>query len=66
MIPNSVMQLLSKINPKIQGLNNVQTPDEMAQMLLNSGVVNQQQVNHVRNMWNQPDIRQQIQQQYKY
>lgn len=66
MIPNSIMQMISKINPNVQGLQDVKTPDEMAQVLLNSGVVNQDQVNQTKKMWNQPNIRQMIQNRFKY
>lgn len=66
MIPNSIMQMVSKINSNIQGLQNVKSPDEMAQILLNSGVVSQEQVNKTKQMWNQPNIRQMIQSRFKY
>lgn len=66
MIPNSIMQMISKINSNIQGLQNVKSPDEMAQVLLNSGVVSQEQVNQTKQMWNQPNIRQMIQSKFKY
>ena len=66
MIPNSIMQMVSKINSNIQGLQNVKSPDEMAQVLLNSGVVSQEQVNQTKQMWNQPNIRQMIQSKFKY
>lgn len=66
MIPNSIMQMVSKINSNIQGLQNVKSPDEMAQVLLNSGVVSQEQVNQTKQMWNQPNIRQMIQSRFKY
>ena len=66
MIPNSIMQMVSKINSNIQGLQNVKSPDEMAQVLLNSGVVSQEQVNQTKQLWNQPNIRQMIQSRFKY
>ena len=66
MIPNSIAQMVTKLNPNIQGLQDVKTPDDMAQILLNSGVVNQQQVNQSKQMWNQPNVRQMIQSRYKY
>ena len=66
MIPNSIMQMVSKINSNIQELQNVKSPDEMAQVLLNSGVVSQEQVNQTKQMWNQPNIRQMIQSRFKY
>lgn len=58
--------MISKINSNIQGLRDVKTPDEMAQVLLNSGVVSQEQVNQTRQMWNQPNVRQMIQSRFKY
>jgi hypothetical protein len=43
------------INPsEIQG---IKTPDEMAQFLLNTGRVNQAQVNQAKQMWNQQFMR---------
>lgn len=66
MIPNSIMQMISKISSNLQGLQEVKTPDEMAQVLLNSGVVSQEQVNQTKQMWNQPNIRQMIQSKFKY
>lgn len=66
MIPNSIMQMISKISSNLQGLQEVKTPDEMAQVLLNSGVVSQEQVNQTKQMWNQPNIRQIIQSRFKY
>lgn len=60
MIPNNVLRLLSKFNPNINDLRNINTPDEMAQYLLNTGKVNQNQVNQVRQMWGNPQIQQQI------
>ena len=66
MIPNSILQMITKINPKLQGLRDIKTPDEMAQLLLNNGIVNQEHVNKSKEMWNQPDIRQMIQNRYKY
>ena len=65
MIPNLIMNMISKI-PNIGNLQNINTPDELAQMLLNSGKVNQAQVNQAKQMWNNPQIRQQINNQYRY
>jgi len=59
MIPNNVMQLLRRVIPNIdniQGLQNINTPDDMAQFLLNSGKVNQAQVNQAMSMRNNPAI----------
>lgn len=65
MIPNNVMQLISKINPDMNALQNIKTPDEMAQYLLNSGKVSQAQVNQAKQMWNNPQIQQAINNRYK-
>ena len=63
MIPNNVMSLLKTfIGNNIPQIN---TPDEMAQYLLNTGKVNQAQVNQVRQMWENPQIRQMINNKYK-
>lgn len=64
MIPNNILNLLGNFMPNMNQLQNIKTPDQMAQMLLNSGKVNQQQVNQARQMWNQPNIRQMIQNKY--
>lgn len=67
MMPNNIFQILTQIKPGLNGLQNVSNPDEAAQFLLNSGRVTQEQVNHVKQMWNnQPNIRQMIQNKYKY
>ena len=58
MMPNRILQMLSNYN--VTGLNEAKSPDELAQMLLNSGKVNQSQVNQARQLWNQPNIRQMI------
>ena len=65
MIPNNVMRLISKINPDMNALQNIKTPDEMAQYLLNSGKVSQAQVNQAKQMWNNPQIQQAINNRYK-
>lgn len=66
MIPTNIFQIMAGINPRLQNQQNVNTPDEMAQYLLNNGLVNQQQVNQARQMWNQPNIRQMIQSKFGY
>ena len=69
MIPNSILQAIGLINPKmnVQNMQDISTPDEMAQYLLNSGMVNQNQVNQARQMWNQqPDIRQMVADKFKF
>ena len=66
MIPNNILNMISKFNPNIKELQNINTPDGVAQFLLNSGKVNQAQVNQAKQLWNQPNIRQMIQSKYKY
>lgn len=66
MIPNNVFQIISQINPSIVNLRNVNTPDEFAQQLLNSGRVDQSMVNRAKQMWNQPNVRQMIQNRFKF
>ena len=68
MIPNSILKVLSVMNPNlnINAFQNVSTPDEMAQLLLNSGRVNQQMVNQAKQMWNKPDIRQMVQNKFRF
>lgn len=69
MIPNSILQAIGLINPKMntQNMQGISTPDEMAQYLLNSGMVNQNQVNQARQMWNQqPNIRQMVLDKFKF
>ena len=69
MIPNSILQAIGLINPKmnVQNMQGISTPDEMAQYLLNSGLVNQNQVNQARQMWNQqPNIRQMVADKFKF
>ena len=69
MIPNNILQAIGLINPKmnVQNMQGISTPDEMAQYLLNSGMVNQNQVNQARQMWNQqPDIRQMVADKFKF
>lgn len=64
MIPNNVMNFLQRINPNIAIFQNMQSPDEVAQYLLNNGKVSQAQVNQAKQLWNNPNIQQQIQNQY--
>lgn len=64
MIPNNVMNFLQKINPNIAVFQNMQSPDEVAQYLLNNGKVSQDQVNKAKQMWNNLNIQQQIQSQF--
>ena len=64
MIPNNVINFLQRINPNIAVFQNMQSPDEVAQYLLNNGKVSQAQVNQAKQLWNNPTIQQQIQNQY--
>ena len=64
MIPNNVFQILSQFVPNARQFQNIRTPDELAQQLLQSGKVTQQQVNQVKQMWNQPNIQQMIHNRY--
>lgn len=65
MIPNNVMQMISKMNPDMNALQGIKTPDDMAQYLLNSGKVSQAQVNQAKQMWNNPQVQQMINSRYK-
>jgi hypothetical protein len=64
MIPNIIMQIMN-MNPRMrqamQSMQNINSPDSMAQYLLNSGVVSQDQVNKARQMWGQPNVKQMVQ-----
>jgi hypothetical protein len=64
MIPNIIMQIIN-MNPRMrqamQNMQNINSPDSMAQYLLNSGVVSQDQVNKARQMWCQPNVKQMVQ-----
>ena len=51
-MPTNIMQLLRSANINPVEIRGIKTPDEMAQFLLNSGKVTQQQVNQAREMWN--------------
>lgn len=64
MIPNKIMSMVSKLNVNMNALQNIKTPDEMAQFLLNSGKVSQAQVNQAKQMWNNPQVQQQINSRY--
>ena len=61
MIPNNVLQLLQRTIPNASEITGANTPEEVAQILLNSGKVSQAQVNQARQLWNQPQVRQMIQ-----
>lgn len=62
MIPTNIMNMIGRFNINPNELQNLKTPDDVAQYLLNSGRVNQAQVNQVKQMWQNPNIRQQISQ----
>lgn len=66
MMPNMMMQILSQFIPNVGQFQNAKSPDDLAQMLLNSGKVNQAQVNQAKQMWNQPNIRQMVNQRFKF
>ena len=69
MIPNNVMQILSRhpLMKNIQNMQNIKTPDDLAQQLLNTGKVNQNQVNMAKQMWEERrDLRQQIHDQFGF
>lgn len=66
MIPNNVLQLIGQFMPNIQQFQNINSPDELAQKLLESGRINQTQVNQAKQMWNQPNIRQMIHNKFKF
>lgn len=61
MIPNNVFNMLAKFNPNMAVFQNMQTPDEVAQYLLNSGKVSQAQVNQAKQMWQNPQVQQRFQ-----
>ena len=63
MIPNNVANILNMVCPNInfQGVN---SPDDLAQLLLNSGKVSQAQVNQAKQMWSNPQIQQRINSQF--
>ena len=66
MIPNIIFQIMRMMMPGMPNIQNVKSPDDLAQQLLNSGRVNQQQVNQAKQMWNQPQIRDMVQKQFKF
>lgn len=65
MIPSIVAQMISKkFGINNNSLQNINTPDDMAQYLLNTGRVNQSQVNMAKQQWNDPQVRQNINNNY--
>lgn len=51
MIPNNINQLLRNVNLSINDLKGIKTPNDFAQYLLNTGRVNQAQVNQAKQIW---------------
>lgn len=66
MIPNIIAVILNQIMPGFKDFQNAKSPDDLAQQLLNSGRVSQDQVNRAKQMWNQPNIRQMVQSKFKF
>lgn len=66
MIPTLMLQIMSQMIPGFRQFQNAKSPDDLAQQLLNSGVVNQDQVNKAKQMWNQPSVRQMVQNKFKF
>lgn len=64
MIPNNVMQMVQRLNPNMADLQKVNTPDELAQYLLNTGKVNQMQVNQAKQMSTNPNVMQMLRQRF--
>lgn len=56
-MPNNIMDLLRRVNINPAEIQGIKTPNEMAQFLLNTGRVNQAQVNQAKQMWNQQFMR---------
>lgn len=69
MIPNVIMQIMN-MNPRMrqamQNIQNINSPDSMAQQLLNSGMVSQDQVNKAKQMWGQPNVRDMVLNRFKF
>ena len=69
MIPNIIMQIMN-MNPRMkqamQNMQNINSPDNMAQQLLNSGMVSQDQVNKAKQMWGQPNVRNMVLNRFKF
>ena len=65
MIPNNVMNRISKLNRNVRDLQNARTPDDVAQYLLNTGRVTQEQVNQSRKMWDIPQVQEQVMQRFR-
>ena len=65
MIPDLILNILGMYRFNPQQFQNIKSPDELAQQLLNSGKVNQQQVNRAKQLWGQPNVRQMVNNQFK-
>ena len=69
MIPNIIMQIMN-MNPRMkqamQNMQNINSPDNMAQQLLNSGMVSQDQVNKAKQMRGQPNVRNMVLNRFKF
>ena len=67
-IPKTIMDVFRTLNPRanVTGLQNIQTSDDMAQYLLNSGMVNQSQVNQAKQLWERPNIRQMVLNKFRF
>lgn len=52
----NIFQLLRSVNVNPAEIKGIKSPDELAQYLLNSGKVTQEQVNQARQMWNNPQV----------
>lgn len=66
MMPTNIFQAISGMVQNVQNLQKANTPEEAAQMLLNSGRVNQSQVNQAMQMWQNPQVRQVVQSKFRF
>lgn len=66
MMPTNIFQAISGMVQNVQNLQKANTPEEAAQMLLNSGRVNQAQVNQAMQMWQNPQVRQMVQSKFRF
>lgn len=65
-MPTNIFQAISGMVQNVQNLQKANTPEEAAQMLLNSGRVNQSQVNQAMQMWQNPQVRQVVQSKFRF
>lgn len=56
-----IMNMNPRMRQMMQSMQGINSPDSMAQYLLNSGAVSQDQVNKARQMWGQPNVKQMVQ-----